>query len=133
MATLMLDGGADIRHIQAMLGHADISTTQIYTHVSIRTLQAIHAATHPGATSDPEVARARRERDAQRGELIGDAARSRALTALEGVLDQEKEEENRAHPGSPDPDNPSDDPNSSSDCADDGPADGRDGGSGDQL
>ena len=51
MATLMLEGGADIRFIQQMLGHADISTTQIYTHVSIRQLQAIHAATHPGATN----------------------------------------------------------------------------------
>jgi len=32
-----------------MLGHADISTTQIYTQVSLRQLRAIHAATHPGA------------------------------------------------------------------------------------
>jgi integrase/recombinase XerD len=51
MATLMLEGGADIRYIQAMLGHAELSTTQIYTQVSIRTLQAVHAATHPGATN----------------------------------------------------------------------------------
>jgi integrase/recombinase XerD len=36
-----------IRYIQAMLGHADLSTTQIYTHVSIRKLQEIHTATHP--------------------------------------------------------------------------------------
>jgi len=49
MATLMLEGGADIRFIQQMLGHADISTTQIYTQVSIRKLREIHAATHPGA------------------------------------------------------------------------------------
>lgn len=49
MATLMLEGGADIRHIQAMLGHADISSTQIYTQVAIRQLQQVHAATHPGA------------------------------------------------------------------------------------
>lgn len=49
MATLMLEGGADIRFIQQMLGHADLSTTQIYTQVSIRQLLAIHAATHPGA------------------------------------------------------------------------------------
>jgi integrase/recombinase XerD len=48
MATLMLEGGADIRYIQAMLGHAELSTTEIYTQVSIRTLKAIHAATHPG-------------------------------------------------------------------------------------
>ena len=49
MATLMHEGGADIRHIQAMLGHADIKTTQIYTQVALRTLQQVHAATHPGA------------------------------------------------------------------------------------
>jgi len=47
MATLMLEGGADIRFIQAMLGHADLSTTQIYTQVSIRKLKEIHTATHP--------------------------------------------------------------------------------------
>lgn len=47
MATLMLEGGADIRFIQAMLGHADLKTTQIYTHVAIRQLQEIHRATHP--------------------------------------------------------------------------------------
>jgi integrase/recombinase XerD len=49
MATLMHEGGADIRYIQQMLGHEDIKTTQIYTQVAIRTLQKIHAATHPGA------------------------------------------------------------------------------------
>jgi len=43
----MLENGADIRFIQAMLGHADISTTQIYTQVSIRQLKEIHTATHP--------------------------------------------------------------------------------------
>ena len=49
MATLMLEGGADIRFIQAMLGHAEISTTQIYTQVAVRQLQQVHAMTHPGA------------------------------------------------------------------------------------
>lgn len=49
MATLMLEGGADIRFIQAMLGHAELSTTQIYTQVAIRQLQQVHASTHPGA------------------------------------------------------------------------------------
>jgi integrase/recombinase XerD len=48
-ATLMLEGGADIRFIQQMLGHSRLDTTQIYTHVSIRMLKQIHAATHPGA------------------------------------------------------------------------------------
>jgi len=47
MATLMLEGGADIRFIQEMLGHASLETTEIYTKVSITKLQEIHAATHP--------------------------------------------------------------------------------------
>ena len=47
MATLMLDNGADIRHIQAILGHSQLSTTEIYTQVSIRKLQEVHARTHP--------------------------------------------------------------------------------------
>jgi integrase/recombinase XerD len=47
MATLMLEGGADIRFIQAMLGHAKLDTTQVYTQVSIRMLKEIHTATHP--------------------------------------------------------------------------------------
>ena len=47
MATLMLEGGADIRFIQQMLGHAELSTTEIYTQVSIRKLKEIHTATHP--------------------------------------------------------------------------------------
>ena len=47
MATHMLENGADIRFIQAMLGHADLSTTEIYTWVSIEKLREIHAATHP--------------------------------------------------------------------------------------
>ena len=49
MATLMLENGADVRFIQAMLGHADLSTTEIYTRVSIRKLKQIHTETHPGA------------------------------------------------------------------------------------
>ncbi len=47
MATLMLEGGADTRFIQQMLGHADLNTTQIYEHLAIRKLQEIHRATHP--------------------------------------------------------------------------------------
>src|ERR1019366_2943848 len=52
MATLMHEGGADIRFIQQMLGHEDLKTTQIYTQVAIRTLQQIHAATHPAEMHD---------------------------------------------------------------------------------
>jgi integrase/recombinase XerD len=51
-ATLMLEGGADIRYIQEFLGHADLNTTQLYTHVSITALKAVHERSHPGARSD---------------------------------------------------------------------------------
>jgi integrase/recombinase XerD len=54
MATLMLENGADIRFIQQQLGHAELSTTQIYTQVSIRMLKEVHTRTHPGATLSPE-------------------------------------------------------------------------------
>ena len=47
MATHMHDNGADIRYVQMMLGHADLSSTQIYTQVSIKKLKEVHALTHP--------------------------------------------------------------------------------------
>jgi integrase/recombinase XerD len=52
MATAMLEGGADIRFIQQMLGHAHIAATEIYTEVSIRRLQQVYAATHPAAFAE---------------------------------------------------------------------------------
>jgi integrase/recombinase XerD len=60
MATVMLEGGADIRYIQAMLGHVRLDTTQIYTHVSIRALKQVHTTTHPAARLSPENDQARK-------------------------------------------------------------------------
>lgn len=56
MATLMLEGGANLRYIQQMLGHESLNGTEVYTHVAIRKLQRIHAATHPGAMLERKAA-----------------------------------------------------------------------------
>ncbi len=89
MATHMLEGGADIRFIQQMLGHEDIKTTQIYTHVAIRALQHVHAATHPAAFLDKSKAPALRKESPQ----LAVPAAEELLAALdaEAADDEEKE------------------------------------------
>ena len=91
MATLMLEGGADIRYVQQMLGHADISTTQIYTQVTIHQLAAIHAATHPATTNVPRSKRTPVEQP------VGDGLKV-SVAALLSVLEEEDQQENRPHP-----------------------------------
>ena len=53
-ATHMLEGGADIKIIQQLLGHARLDTTQIYTEVGIQTLREVHARTHPSCATKEE-------------------------------------------------------------------------------
>jgi integrase/recombinase XerD len=82
MATLMLEGGADIRFIQAMLGHANLITTQIYTHVAVRQLQEIHRATHPARLPQPK-----------EPAPADEAARAELLSALAAEDEDEEGEE----------------------------------------
>lgn len=86
-ATHMLEGGADIRFIQEMLGHANLETTEIYTHVSIDKLIAVHRATHPSRLQR------RRDAPADADEGTPQPGRKEAVAAILDALAQDDEDD----------------------------------------
>jgi integrase/recombinase XerD len=86
-ATHMLEGGADIRFIQEMLGHANLQTTEIYTHVSIDKLIAVHGATHPS-----RLTRHRDNKNPVTGPSLDEVGKNAAEALLAAIADEDEAE-----------------------------------------
>ena len=95
MATLMLEGGADIRVIQEILGHASLETTQVYTRVSIQRLKAVHTLAHPAKLERPSSSTTTTPDD----DVVADD-RADLLAELDGEGEEEAADVNQARPQS---------------------------------
>ena len=97
MATLMLENGADIRFIQAMLGHSELKTTQIYTQVSIVKLKEIHTLTHPARlqriqAASEAITDAQTSEDTPTPQSESEDPAAALLAALDAEADEEAED-----------------------------------------
>ncbi len=96
MATLMLENGADIRYLQHILGHAQLSTTEIYTHVAIAKLKDVHTLTHPAKLPAAMQATLRAARQQHTTHRLSSPTARDVLSALAAEASAEKDDE--VHP-----------------------------------